>query len=118
MENKEMERTMQPQGQTFDGGVTEGQIEKWKSVHKRVLRIDVAEGSDLHVAYFKRPTLEVMSAVSKTNKTDEVKSAAVLYDNCFLGGDPEIRQDAILFMKATEQLGKIFQTCIGSIKNL
>ena len=43
MENNE---TKQPQGKTYDGGVTEEQINKWKAVHKRVIRIDVTEGED------------------------------------------------------------------------
>ena len=47
MENNE---TKQPQGKTYDGGVTEEQINKWKAVHKRVIRIDVTDGEDLHVA--------------------------------------------------------------------
>lgn len=115
MENNE---TKQPQGKTYDGGVTEEQINKWKAVHKRVIRIDVTDGADLHVAYFKRPLLETMSAVTKIGKNDEVKSATVLYDNCFLGGDTEIREDALLFMAASTQLGNMFNSCLGSLKNL
>lgn len=115
METKE---SNQPQGKTYDGGVTEEQVNKWKNVHKRVARVDVADGDELHVAYFKRPSLETMSAVSKVGKTDEIKSAAVLYDNCFLGGDTEMREDALLFMAATTQLGKLFNSCLGSLKNL
>lgn len=103
---------------TFDGGVTDEQITKWKNVHKRVIRIDVVDGEELHVAYFKRPSLETMSAVTKVTKTDEVKGVSVLYDNCFLGGDPEMREDALLFMAATAQLGKLFNSCLGSLKNL
>ena len=104
MENNEPK---QPQGKTYDGGVTEEQINKWKAAHKRVVRINVTDGDDLHVAYFKRPSLETMSAVTKVTKTDEVKGATVLYDNCFLGGDPEIREDA-----------QLFNSCLGSLKNL
>ena len=76
MENNE---TKQPQGKTYDGGVSEEQINKWKAAHKRVIRIDVTDGDDLHVAYFKRPTLETMSAVTKVTKSDEVKGAAVFW---------------------------------------
>ena len=36
MENNE---TKQPQGKTYDGGVTEEQINKWKAVHKRAWRM-------------------------------------------------------------------------------
>ena len=45
MENNEPK---QPQGKTYDGGVTEEQINKWKAAHKRVVRIDVTDGDDLH----------------------------------------------------------------------
>lgn len=107
-----------PRGTVFDGGVSEEQIRRWKAAHRRIIRIDVTDGEDLHVAYFRRPTIETMSAVTKTGKTDEVKSAGVLYDNCFLGGDPEMRRDALLFMAATAQLGRMFEACMGSLKNL
>lgn len=110
--------TQQSHGKTYDGGVSEADINKWKAVHKRVVRIDVTDGEDLHVAYFKRPSLETMSAVTKVGKSDEVKSASVLYDNCFLGGDTEMREDALLFMAAMSQLGNMFSSCLGSLKNL
>lgn len=115
MENNE---TKQPQGKTFDGGVTEEQINRWKAAHRRVIRVDVTDGDDLHVAYFKRPSLETMSAVTKVGRSDEVKGAAVLYDNCFLGGDTEMREDALLFMAASAQLGNMLTSCLGSLKNL
>lgn len=114
----EDERKEQPQGRTCDGGVTAEQINKWKALHKHVIRIDVTDGDDLHIAYFKRPSLETMSAVTKVGKNDEVKSATVLYDNCFLGGDAEMREDALLFMAAAAQLGQLFNSCLGSLKNL
>lgn len=114
----EKEEKKQPQGQTYDGGVSEEQIGKWKAVHRRVVRVDVTDGDDLHVAYFKRPSIETLSAVSKVAKSDEVKGAAVLYDNCFLGGDTQMREDALLFMAASAQLGRMFNACLGSLKNL
>ena len=48
---------------TFDGGVTEEQIQSWKNKHRKVIRIDVVDDDELHVAYFHRPSLETMSAV-------------------------------------------------------
>ena len=114
----EKNETKQPQGKTLDGGVTEEQVIRWKAAHKRIVRVDVTDGDDLHVAYFKRPSIETMSAVTAVAKNDEVKSAAVLYDNCFLGGSSEMREDALLFMAATTQLGKLFNSCLGSLKNV
>ena len=49
--------------ETFDGGVTEEQINKWKGQYGKVIRIDVVDDGDLHVGYFHRPRLETMSAV-------------------------------------------------------
>ncbi len=103
---------------TFDGGVTEEQISRWKAVHKKVFRIDIADGDELHIVYLKRPTIETISAVSKLSKTDEVKSFTVLFDNCYLGGDTEVREDALLLMAAGEQMGRLMSSCTGSLKNL
>lgn len=107
-----------PAGTTYDGGISEEQINKWKAAHGKVVRIDVADGDDLHVAYFHRPSLETMSAVAKLSKTDEVNAAGVLYDNCLLGGSAAMRQDGLLFMAAMAQLGRLMNSCMGSLKNV
>lgn len=114
MEDKEIKAC----AQTFDGNITEEQINQWKNRHGKIMRIGVADGDELHVGYFHRPKLETMSAVSKIGKTDEVKSAEVMFDNCWLGGSPAMRQDAILFMESTKQLGRLFDSCLSSLKNL
>lgn len=111
--------TKEPQGgQTHDGGVTEEQIARWKAQHGKVVRIDVTDGDDLHVCYFHRPTLQTMSAVTKVSKSDEVRGMEALYDNCLLGGSKAVRTDAILFMAAAAQLGKMLTSSLGSLKNL
>lgn len=115
MENKEEGKKY---AATFDGGIKEETIRQWKARYGKIVRIDVADGDELHVGYFHRPKLETMSAVSKIGKTDEVKSAEVMFDNCWLGGSESLRNDAILFLEATKQLGKMFSTCLSSLKNL
>lgn len=105
-------------GKTYDGGVADEKIQSWKNVHRRVVRIDIVDGEDLHVVYFKRPSIETMSAVTKISKTDEVKGSTTLYDNCFLGGSEEVRNDAILFAAAAKHLGELFNSCVSSLKNL
>lgn len=110
-----MEETKQT---TFDGGITETQIQEWKRQYGRVVRVDVADDDELHIGYFRRPSLQTMSAVTKISKTDEVKSAEVLFDNCLLGGSEALRRDAILFMEAGKQLASMFSSCAGSLKNL
>lgn len=113
-----MEEEKKEYAATFDGGVNEEQIKQWKARHGKIVRVDVADGEELHIGYFHRPKLETMSAVSKIGKTDEVKSAEVMFDNCWLGGSRAMREDAILFLEATKQLGRMFNGCLSSLKNL
>jgi hypothetical protein len=115
MENKEEEKKY---AATYDGEVKENDIQQWKSRYGKVIRIDVVDGDELHVGYFHRPKLETMSAVSKIAKTDEVKSAEVMFDNCWLGGSKALREDTVLFLEVTKQLGTIFKHCMSSLKNL
>lgn len=103
---------------TYDGGISEDQLNKWKNQHRKVTRIDVADDEEFHVGYFKRPSMEVMAAVTKTAKTDEMKSAQILFDGCWLGGSEYLRQDAVLFTACMGQLNKAFAACTASIKNL
>lgn len=118
MENKtekDMEKAVQT---TIDGGITPEQVAQWKQKYGKVLRIDVVDDDEMHVGYFHRPKLEAMAAVTKIAKTDEIKSAEVMFDNCWLGGSPQLRQDAILFLEVTKKLGDMFNSCLSSIKNL
>ncbi len=115
---KEFEKSDNGIKETFDGGVTEEQIKAWKGKHGKVVRIDVVDDGELHVGYFHRPRLETMSAITKLAKSDELKSSEVMFDNCWLGGSPAMRTDAVLFLEATKQLGAMLNSCRSSLKNL
>lgn len=111
-ENKEQ------RGHTFDGGVTEAQIDAFKREHGKVYRVDIVDGEDTHVGYFRRPDFQTIKAITKISKTDEVEAGKVMFNNCWLGGSEELRKDAVLFMATQQQLGKMLNGCMGSLKNL
>lgn len=102
----------------FDGGVSPEQIEAWKNKHHKVYRIDIVEDGDTHIGYFKRPDFATIKAMTKISKTDEVEAGKVMFTNCWLGGSEELGTDAVLFMAVQVQLGKLVNSCMGSIKNL
>ena len=114
MENKITEQV----GETFNGGVTEEQIRAWKAQHGKIACIEVVDDGDVHVGYFHRPRIETMAAVTKIAKTDELKSSETMFDNCWLGGSLAMRNDAVLFLEATKQLGVMLSSCRSSLKNL
>lgn len=104
--------------QTFDGGITEEKIAQWKKQHRKVIRIDVTDGDELHVGYFHRPSLETMGAVSKVGKDNEMRGAETLFKGCWLGGSEYLLLDSVLFVACTEQLNNAFASCMSSLKNL
>lgn len=115
-----MEKTRQnaPEAQTFDGGVTPEQVEAWKQQHRKAFRIDIKDGVDVHIGYFKRPDFATIKAVTKLSKSDEVEAGRVMLMNCWLGGSEELKTDAVLFMAVQVQLGKVLNGCVSSLKNL
>ena len=62
--------------------------------------------------------LETMSAVTKLAKSDELRSSEVMFDNYWLGGSSALRNDSILFLEVTKQLGVMLNCCRSSLKNL
>ncbi len=106
------------EARTYDGGISPEQVEEMKKKHRKVFRVDIVDGEDTHVGYFKRPDFETIKTITKLGKVDEVAAGKVMMDNCWLGGSEELRTDAVLFMAVQVQLGKMVNGCMGSLKNL
>ena len=104
----------------FDGGVTDEVKQSWKQAHGRVV-VDIYghdAAGEHHIGYFRRPSMDTMSAVSTVSRQDELKGAEVMFKNCWLGGSPLVQNDAILKTSALGALGKLFATCHTELKNL
>lgn len=97
---------------------SEDNINMWKAKYRKVYMVTIEDDGEKFAAYFKRPDMEVMSAVNKTSKNDEVKAAVFLFDNCWLGGDPIVKEDSVLRMSATAQLKNIMAVKSAELKNL
>ena len=104
----------------LNGGVTDEQIAILKNTHVRIseVRVNDPEASECHVGYFKRPDMKTMQAVSAMSKTNEMKGAEVMFDNCWLGGSPVMQSDAIIKMQAMSAMGSLLGSCTHEIKNL
>ena len=98
----------------INGGLTESQVAAFKEKHRKSFAVEVRDGDEVHVGYFKRP----IKAVTKVAKTDEVEAGKVMFDNCWLGGSEELRTDALLFMAVQKQLGAVLNGFQSLIKNL
>jgi hypothetical protein len=103
-----------------NGDVTAEKIAEWKGRHGRVVEIEVAdpEFKELHRGYFRRPDMKTMQAFSATAKGNDVKAAEVMFDNCWLGGSPMMKTDAVYKLQTTGELQNIFGKCVSKLKNL
>lgn len=111
----------------YDGGVTAEQVKIWKGQHRKVARIEVEDGDEKHVGYFKRPSMETMAASTKVAKTDEVKAGGILFDGCWLGGsDDDFAQwyaealwlEEIRLKNQAEVLARVLSALFGERKSM
>lgn len=104
----------------INGGITAEQIQAWKNQYGRVaeVRVKDEEFNEEHIGYFHRPDMATMQAVNSVSKTNEVKASEVMFDNCWLGGSPALKSDAIYKMDAMAALGSMFNKCVRTLKNL
>ena len=63
-------------------------------------------------------TLFPKNFVFQLTKKDEVKSTSVMFENCWLGGDPVMKTDTLVRMAAIKQLGAMFDRVVGTLKNV
>lgn len=109
---------MEEKNLNIKGLASNEQISAWKEQYKKVFVIEIVDGEDKHIAYFHRPTMQTMSAVVKLSKTDEIQGSKALFDNCFISGSPDIKEDAILFIECSKQLSTILNALSSTLKNL
>ena len=104
----------------INGGIAAEQIQAWKNQYGRIaeVRVEDKEVGEVHIGYFRRPDMKTMQAVNSVSKTNEVKASEVMFDNCWLGGSPQLKTDAIYKMDAMAALGSMFGKCVRTLKNL
>ena len=104
----------------INGDVTAEQIQAWKNQYGRVaeVRVKDEEFGEEHIGYFRRPDMTTMQAVNSVSKSNEVKASEVMFENCWLGGSPQLKTDAIYKMDAMAALGSMFGKCVRTLKNL
>lgn len=84
--------------------VTKAQIEEWKQAHGSIYELE-ANGK---TAYVKDPTsdLRVMKSFVSAREDDPIKGVDVILNNCWLGGDEEIKSEDHK-MGLLDQLGQL-----------
>ena len=69
--------------------VSQEQIDAWKKQHGEIYAIKV----DGKTAYLKKPDRKTLSFASVAGQKDPMKFNEIILENCFIGGDEEIKKD-------------------------
>lgn len=106
---------------TYPGGITEAQIKQWKARWGEVHQVEVPvddTGREKLTGYFKKPSLEIISASARFAESDPIKSGTVLFENCWLGGDEALKTNDEARVSCMKVLGKLFRVREATIKKL
>lgn len=94
---------------------TPEQIEDWKAKYKTVHKLTI-EGK---TAYLRKPDRRTLSlAMTKISKGEIVGGSEAILENCWLGGDTEIKTDDDLFMSAVMKVGDLIQVKEADLEKL
>ena len=85
--------------------VTKEQIEQWKSQHGDIFQLTIEDKT----AYLKKPSRKVLSYASTIGTKDPMKFNEIILNECFIGGDEEIKTDDAYFLAAASKLAEIIE---------
>lgn len=92
----------------------EKQIEVWKKKHTDVFLVEV----DGKKAYLKKPDRRALGAAAVIGKNDPMRYNEILLDNCWLGGDAEIKTEDALFLGVSAKLADLIDIKEAELKKL
>lgn len=92
----------------------ETKIAEWKKKHGDVFLYT----ADSKACYLKKPDRKTLSAAAAIGQNDPLKYNEILLNNCWLGGDEEIRTDDGLFLGISQKLAELVEVREGELKKL
>jgi len=79
---------------------TDKQIEAWKKEHGDVFHITVEDKA----CYLKKPSRQALGYAATAAKDNPMKYTEVLLNDCWLGGDEEIKTNDDLFLSVSPKV--------------
>ena len=94
--------------------IDQNQINEWKAKHGEVFLITVEDKE----AYLRKPDRTVLAYAMQQGQKSPLKMSEVLMNQCWLGGDEEMKTDDDLFIAASTKLDALVQIKDASLKKL
>ena len=94
--------------------ITKEQIQEWKQKYKDIFVISVEDKK----VYLRTPDRKTLSYASTLATKDPLKFNEVILDNCWLGGDEEIKTNDELFLAVSSKLPDLIQIKEATLEKL
>ncbi len=94
--------------------IKQSQIDSWKKTHGEIFCVEV----DGKVGYLKRPSRKALGAASALSAGDNIKYNEVILNNCWLGGDEEIRTNDSYFLGVSQTLAELIDVKHATLKKV
>jgi hypothetical protein len=94
--------------------VTKEQIGEWKAKYGDVYRIKI----DNKECYLKKPSRKALGYASMAGKDNPLKFNEVLLNDCWLGGDEEIKTNDDLFLSASAKISELIEVKEAELEKL
>ncbi len=94
--------------------ITAAQIAAWKREYGRVYRVE----SDGKQGYLRKPNRTIIGAASVLGGSDGIKIAEVIVENCWLGGDEELKTNDDYFLGIVSQINALTETAQVELKEV
>ena len=93
---------------------TKEQIAEWKEKHKKVFCIKV----DDKACYLKKPSRQALGYSVIAGKDNPIKANEVLLNDCWLGGDEDIKTDDDLFFAVSRRITELIEAKEAELEKL
>ena len=94
--------------------ITKEQIQEWKNQYKDIFVISVEDKK----VYLRTPDRKTLSYASSLATKDPLKFNEVILNNCWLGGDEEIKTNDELFLAVSSKLPDLIQIKEATLEKL
>ncbi len=95
---------------------TSEQIAEWKHKYSDVFAYETEDGK--YACYLKRPSRQTVDLASTRAQGSNFKMADVILDNCWLGGNDELRGEDKYFIGLQQKIAELIEVAAGELKKL
>lgn len=99
--------------------VSEQQIAEWKDKHGTISKITVFDKkAGNKVCYLKNPSRQALGYASMAGKGNPLKFNEMILNDCWLGGDEEIKTNDTLFLSVSAKISELIDVKEAELEKL